>query len=228
MAKYSIELRDVIESLNVDLFDFDYEYYADNYALQRRFENMFIQHYYFHEIGFETIERFKLNLQARLNLNAPLYKQYWESHLRTKDIDFAVNKDYTETVTRELETESATSSSSNNNSVNNNESTSISNADNKLSNIGDGVSMAKLSDEYVTGIENEQRSVKTNDTQTTQSNDTSNVNDTGKQTETLTTSGKGNIGTTSSAQLIKEWRQIMLNLDRQIIEDCADLFMQIY
>lgn len=228
MAKYSIELRDVIESLNVDLFDFDYEYYADNYALQKRFENMFIQHYYFHEIGFETIERFKLNLQARLNLNAPLYKQYWESHLRTKDIDFAVNKDYIETVTRELETESATSSSSNNSSLNNNESTSISNADNKLSNIGDGVSMAKLNDEYVTGVENEQRSVKTSDTQATQSSDTSNVNDTGKQTETLTTSGKGNIGTTSSAQLIKEWRQIMLNLDKQIIEDCADLFMQIY
>lgn len=228
MAKYSIELRDVIESQNVELFDFDYEYYADNYALQRRFENMFIQHYYFHEIGFETIERFKLNLQARLNLNAPLYKQYWESHLRTKDIDFAVNKDYMETVTRELETESATSSSSNNSSLNNNESTSISNADNKLSNIGDGVSMAKLNDEYITGVENEQRSVKTNDTQTTQSSDTSNVNDTGKQTETLTTTGKGNIGTTSSAQLIKEWRQIMLNLDKQIIEDCADLFMQIY
>ena len=228
MAKYSIELRDIIESQNVDLFDFDYEYYADNYALQRRFENMFIQHYYFHEIGFETIERFKLNLQARLNLNAPIYKQYWESHLRTKDIDFAVNKDYIETVTRELETESATSSSSNNSSLNNNESTSISNADNKLSNIGDGVSMAKLNDEYITGVENEQRSVKTIDTQTTQSNDTSNVNDTGKQTETLTTTGKGNIGTTSSAQLIKEWRQIMLNLDKQIIEDCADLFMQIY
>ena len=83
MAKYTMELRDIIESQNVDLFDFDYEYYADNYALQKRFENMFIQHYYFHEIGFETVERFKWNLKARLDINAPKYKQYWDSHLKT-------------------------------------------------------------------------------------------------------------------------------------------------
>ena len=44
MAKYTMELRDIVESQNIQLFDFDYEYYADNYALQKRFENMFIQH----------------------------------------------------------------------------------------------------------------------------------------------------------------------------------------
>ena len=103
-----MELRDIIESQNVNLFDFDYEYYADNYALQKRFENMFIQHYYFHEIGFETVERFKWNLKARLDINAPKYKQYWDSHLKSKNIDFTVNKEYYETVTRELETENAT------------------------------------------------------------------------------------------------------------------------
>ena len=228
MAKYSIELRDIIESYNVDLFDFNYEYYADNLALQKRFERMFVQHYYFHEIGFETIERFKLNLQARLNLNAPKYKQYWESHLRTKDIDFAVNKDYIETVTRELETENASSSSNINNAISRTESDNISHSKVKGSSLNDGVSMAKLDDDYITAVEYDEKRMQNTDIHKAENTDSGNTNETGKQTETVTTSGKGNIGTTSSAQLIKEWRDIMLNLDRQLIEDCADLFMQIY
>lgn len=228
MARYTIELRDIIESDNVELFDFDYEYYADNYALQRRFENLFIQTYYFHEIGFETIERFKWNLKARLDLNAPIYKQYWDSYLKTKNIDFTVNKEYYETVTRELETENNTSSSSNNSSSSSNNSTSKNDTTHKASHIADGVSKADLYNGYLTGVENEKANNESTNENISESTDNAVTNDTGKQTETLTTSGKGNIGTTSSAQLIKEWRQIMLNLDRQIIEDCADLFMQIY
>lgn len=223
-----MELRDIIESQNVDLFDFDYEYYADNYALQKRFENMFIQHYYFHEIGFETVERFKWNLKARLDINAPKYKQYWDSHLKSKNIDFTVNKEYYETVTRELETENATSSSSTNNAISRSESDSSYNAQTKASNIADGVNMARLDNEYVTSIQSDVNRTQTEDVHKAETQDESNTTGAGKQSETLTTSGKGNIGTTSSAQLIKEWRDIMLNLDKQIIEDCSDLFMQIY
>lgn len=228
MAKYTMELRDIIESQNVNLFDFDYEYYADNYALQKRFENMFIQHYYFHEIGFETVERFKWNLKARLDINAPKYKQYWDSHLKSKNIDFTVNKEYYETVTRELETENATSSSSTNNAISKSESDSSYNAQTKSSNIADGVNMARLDNEYVTSIQSDVNRTQTEDVHKAETQDKSNTTGAGKQSETLTTSGKGNIGTTSSAQLIKEWRDIMLNLDKQIIEDCSDLFMQIY
>ena len=228
MAKYTLELRDIVESCNMSIFDFDYEYYADNYALQKRFENMFIQHYYFHEIGFETVERFKINLQARLNLNAPIYKQYWESHLKTKNIDFTVNKEYLETVTRELETQNESSTSNTNTLLSRNESDNSSDTYSKASSLNDGVSKAKLTDEYVTSVQQDLNRTKTEELGRTEANGNNNTKDAGKQTETLTTSGKGNIGTTSSAQLIKEWRQIMLNLDRQLIEDCADLFMQIY
>ena len=153
MAKYTLELRDIIESYNVELFDFDYEYYADNMALQRRFENTFIEHYYFHEIGFETIERFKWNLRARLNLNAPKYKQLWDSYLKTKNIDFTVNKEYLETVTRELETENASSSSSKNNSTSRNDGRTTNEVDTKSSSISDGVSMSKLDDDYITHVQ---------------------------------------------------------------------------
>ena len=228
MAKYTIELRDIIESDNVELFDFDYEYYADNYALQRRFENLFIQTYYFHEIGFETIERFKWNLKAKLDLNAPMYKQYWESHLKTKNIDFTVNKEYYETVTRELETENESSYNSKSSGDTNSSSSNRVSGQAKSSNIENGVSSAKLGDDYITSIETDLKESTSSDKQTNTSNSENSAKDNGTQKESVTTSGKGNIGTTSSAQLIKEWRQIMLNLDRQIIEDCADLFMQMY
>lgn len=228
MAKYSLEIRDIVESLNVDLFDFDYEYYSDNYALQKRFENMFVQHYYFHEIGFETVERFKFNLQARLNLNAPKYKQYWESHLKTKNIDFTVNKEYFETITRDLITENESSYNSKSTGDTNSSSSNRVAGQAKSSNIENGVSSAKLGDDYITSIETDLRENTSSDKQTNTSNSENSSKDNGTQKESVTTSGKGNIGTTSSAQLIKEWRDIMLNLDRQLIEDCADLFMQIY
>lgn len=228
MAKYTLEIRDIVESLNVDLFDFDYEYYSDNYALQKRFENMFIQHYYFHEIGFETVERFKLNLQARLNINAPKYKQMWDSHLATKNIDFTVNKEYFETITRELETESESTSSSQNDSRTDDTRKSVASGDSKSSHIGDGVSKARLTDDYVTSVTGDTSSSQDDATSKSNTSSSSNSDNKGKQFEVMTTNGKGNIGTTSSAQLIKEWRDIMLNLDRQLIEDCSDLFMQIY
>lgn len=228
MAKYTLEIRDIVESLNVDLFDFDYEYYSDNYAMQKRFENMFITHYYFHEIGFETVERFKLNLQSRLNLNAPKYKQLWDSHLATKNIDFTVNKEYFETITRELETESESTSSSQNDSITDDTRKSVASGDSRSSHIADGVSKARLTDDYVTSVTGDTSSSQDDATSKSNSSSSSNSDNKGKQFETMTTSGKGNIGTTSSAQLIKEWRDIMLNLDRQLIEDCADLFMQIY
>lgn len=228
MAKYTMELRDIVESQNVNLFDFDYEYYADNYALQKRFENMFVQHYYFHEIGFETVERFKWNLKAKLNLNAPLYRQYWDSYLKSKNIDFTVNKEYLETVTRELTTENESSSNSLNSTISRNEGENSYNGTTKTSSLADGVSKARIDDDYVTGITHDANKTKTEDVHHAEESGDSNTRGSGKQSETLTTSAKGNIGTTSSAQLIKEWRDIMLNLDRQLIEECADLFMQVY
>lgn len=228
MAKYTMELRDIVEAYNVDIFDFDYEFYTDNDAIRERFEKMFIQTYYFHEIGFETIERFKLNLQATLNLNAPKYKQYWDSHLRTKDIDFAVNKDYTEEHIRELiiENESRGSYENDGNSTSSTKSKNTNTS--RESAINDGVSKASLDDNMVTTVSKNDGEGSSDSVTGTKAVGVNNQVDSGSQKESYKTVGKGNIGATSSAQLIKEWRDIMLNLDKDIIRDCRDLFMLIY
>ena len=46
--------------------------------------------------------------------------------------------------------------------------------------------------------------------------------------ESHTIIGKGNIGTTSSAELLSKWREVLINIDRLIIDECKDLFMLIY
>ena len=54
------------------------------------------------------------------------------------------------------------------------------------------------------------------------------VNDTTNQTERTKLSSKGNIGVTSSAELLEKWRKVIINIDDLIINECSDLFMQVY
>ena len=56
----------------------------------------------------------------------------------------------------------------------------------------------------------------------------SSQNDTGKTLEKTELLSQGNIGITSSADLIKGWREILINMDEIIISECEKLFMRLY
>ena len=56
MSKYTIELRE-IKNVRQTIFDFNYKFVDDE--TKNKLEEMFINHFFFKEIGFETIERFK-------------------------------------------------------------------------------------------------------------------------------------------------------------------------
>ena len=66
------------------------------------------------------------------------------------------------------------------------------------------------------------------DDNTFNSSSKSNSNEVRKQTETNTLTSKGNIGVTSSAELLEKWRKVIINIDELIINECSDLFMQVY
>ena len=57
---------------------------------------------------------------------------------------------------------------------------------------------------------------------------TSTGESTGNSKEVYTLISQGNIGITSSAELLDKWRQVLLNIDLMIFEECSDLFMQIF
>lgn len=234
MAKYTLELR----TLEGNLFDFDYPYYEEESKCY--FEEKFINHYYFHEIGFETIARFKQQLRAYLLRVMPYYQQLYEIELRCKDIDFMLNKDLKETFIRDLEENEINIVQTSQNefgntstNINNNESNNSTNKS-KESAIADGISSVKLEDGYLTNSSQSIDEYNGNSSTSSKTDNKSNlnINNTGdknnKQKEKTELISQGNIGVTSSAELKEKWQSCLNNIDEQIILGARNLFMYVY
>lgn len=198
----------MVADKNFKLFDFEYDFYTDDLMIKSNFEKKFIDYYMFHEIGFETVGRFKHSLKAKLNTIMPYYKQLYESELRTKEIDFMLNKDYTETYTKNINDK--------NTIIGNNQNIYEDNS--KSSDINDGVSNVSLSNGSLTNV----------GANSSSSTDNINSESENNRNETYTLEGKGNIGITSSAELLEKWRNIMIYIDEMIINEMYELFMLIY
>ena len=234
------------------MFNFDYPFYTDDEEAKAKFEEKFIMYYLNNEIGFETLARFENALKSRLIIKMPYYKQLYETELASKDINFLLNKDLTETTTRELTgiengtgnkrltNEQSQNAASNMTTTGEFTSSNQSTGDSKTSQMNDGVASASLDANYLTGVSHDESSSTDNQQSKTSSNDKHESTITGNQseeetnrrenTQSETTSlvSQGNIGITSSAQLLKEWRDVLINMDEMIIKDCRDLLMQIY
>lgn len=95
MAQYTMELKTIIEN-GIDIFDFDFPLFDETY--RETFKQKFINHFYFREIGSETVGRFKFYLKEQLNLIMPVFnKMYMSQGLEQRILD---NYDVTETYTR--------------------------------------------------------------------------------------------------------------------------------
>lgn len=232
MAKYTIDLYTLLKDNNFKIFNFDYDFYTDNEYIKQSFESKFIDRYMFNEIGFETVARFKHFLKERLNSIAPYYKQLYQTELESKNIKFLLNKDLTETFIKDVSSNTETSS---NTSLNNRSSSSTTGSQNNInnfkeSNLDNGNADLGLSQGNLTSVN--ETSDNTTSNNTTSSNDNSDMNNKGntsnKEKETTTLISQGNIGVTSSAELLKQWREVLINIDNMIIEECNDLFMTIY
>ena len=210
MSSYTLELRHLHETYKV--FNFDYDFYTDSDVIKSNFEKKFIDEYYFNEIGMETVARFQHRLKTKLNKIMPYYKQLYQTELRSKDIDFMLNKDLVETFERSLESDT---NSLNDLTVNN---TGVN--DNLESNIENGNASLDLDNGSLTNV--------SKSTLTDNTNSSSIINDKTSQHETTKFISKGNIGITSSAELLEKWRKVLINIDELIINECSDLFMMVY
>lgn len=234
MTKYTLELR----TLENNLFDFDYPYYEEEAKCY--FEEKFMEHYKFYEIGMVPVARFKQQLRAYFLRVMPYYQQLYEIELRCKDIDFMLNKDLKETFIRELEENEINNLQTSQNEVgntstniNNNESNnSINNT--KESSLADGVSSSKIADGYLTNSSQSTDAYDSNSNTVSKTDNKSNlnINNTGdknnKQKEKTELISQGNIGVTSSAELKEKWQGCLNNIDEQIILGARSLFMYVY
>lgn len=210
MSKYTLELRRIHQTHKI--FDFDYDFYTNDETIKYNFEDKFINEYYFNEIGFETVGRFKQRLRTKLNKIMPYYSQLYQTELRSKDIDFMLNKDLEEVYERVLE---GSNTSKNDVTVDNSSTSNV-----LESNIDNGNASLELEKGSLTNVG---KSTINDNTKSSNS-----VNDTTNQTERTKLSSKGNIGITSSAELLEKWRKVIINIDDLIINECSDLFMQVY
>ena len=237
MATYTITLGEMMNSSLIEhIFPSQYDFYVDDEQLRKAFEDKFILHFYYREIGFESPFMFKHKLESHLKLNMPYWKELYRTELEARDINFLLNKDLKETFIREIDSENQSTGSNttqqNSNSTNTISQNGTSSNNHMESSIRDGVSASSLSEGYLTGV--------SSDNSTSSSTGNSNSSDDIKTKGTLSQTGneksvektelisQGNIGITSSAQLLKEWREVLLNMDKIIIESCNDLFMKIY
>ena len=242
MANYTMEIRQLTDNPLIGLFTFDYDFYSDNPKDKEEFEKLFVQWYYFREIGFETPEHFKLKLQAKLNMIMPYYRQLalteWDK-VRTVE-QMMTSKNLKETSTHEQSITGNNESSSNGQSNqsgkgSSNQHQSTTNTQNgKSSNLSDGVSQASLEDGYLTSTSsvddkgNQTLSGATSDN--TEVKSSQNTTGTNNQvlTESTTFTSEGDIGIQTPAYAITEWRKVLININQMIIEECNDLFMKLY
>lgn len=272
MSQYTIMIRTLVEKYHLDIFDFDYPFYTDSPKWKQDFENLFINHYYHHEIGFETVERFQQRLQAKLNMIMPYYSQLYLTQWNITGKDMMLSKDLEEKTIRELLTDGtitenidSTSTESNTGEATNqmtttDESSQERNGESQSSSTGettqnesrieDGVSIVNLEEGNKTATSQNETSatssadshesvssegVSTSSTTSSTTHDLTGSQLTSKEgtsqtktTETLTFISKGDVGIQTPAYAITEWRKVLININQMIINECEDLFMQIY
>lgn len=253
MSKYTTEVRFICENSaglsksesadNVDsildkcwnkIFNFDFPIFDENYrqVLCRKI----LKHYYTREIAHETIGRWKLALNAKLNEIMPYYNQLYKSELLEfnpfYDVDLTRSREGSGTSNRtsnNIETNSGTSKN-----VSSGSGTSNTNTLNRFSDtpqnsmdtqgIADSVpltTVTKVNEDNTTT--NTSTDTLTRDDSKT-GNGTENINSTDKYIETV----KGKQGTENYSSLLKKFRETFLNIDMMIIEDCSDCFFTLW
>lgn len=210
MEKYTITLGEIIEN-NVNIFDFDYPFY--NEERKKQFEQHFIEHFYFDEIGQETVARFKHRLKIKLNLIMP----YWNKIFLADELEQRIldNYDVTETFTKEVIDN--TKQSSNGNITSQNESIN--------KNLESDTPITKIDFEQVDYFSNITKDINDSTNNTTSSN-TNNVENT--NSENWTRKINGNYGVQTDANAIVQYWDSLRKIEQEIFNELNCLFMEVY
>lgn len=218
MNRYTIELHYIEKDLGYKLFDENFPFYEP--TLREQFVKKFYDKYRYREIGAETIYRFKVMLNSRLNLIMPYYNQLYQTELEAKKINFMLNKDLKETFVREISGE------------NNVESTSSSTTSGESNSTSEGrfldTPSSRITDEELDGYITTAQKDKINGRTTANGSSTNTSLGNNNQTETTELLSQGNIGVTSGGQLLEDWRKTIINIDVMILNDLKDLFFGLY
>ena len=226
MSNYTIELRFLENPPLTSLFDFSYDYYMKGLVndevyeqKKKEFENKFLEFYYFDEIGYKTPDRFKQRLKNYLDMGFKKWNERYKTELEVEKqkINFLLNKDLIEE--RITEGNATGNSSTTSSSITNSNTTA-----NNKNTVNDTPDTRFTSTEnFATSITNDETTTNSSNTGSGETTNTSNQNSNVNEKFT----SKGNIGITSSAELLEKWREVIIDIDNEIIDGAEKYFMQI-
>lgn len=232
MATYTVELRKLCEIYTrAEVENWFKDYKLSDYLLPDQLEVLnktniwnkeklakkIVDHYYMREIGFETPELFKH--YAKLTMNEIMESKLPLIYTTALEYDPLVNVDFTETFNRTTEGEGENKGNSKSNAKNNANGLNI-NSDTPQGEIN---KENILNGNYATNTSaSETESNITDETNTTSSL-------TNKNKEKFTRHLKGNQGISATYQaMIKQFRENIVSVDREIINELQTLFMGLY
>ena len=234
------KVEDIINKSWRDIFDFDFDIFDEAY--RQVLCKKIIRHYYTREIGFETVGLWKLKLATKMQEIMPYYNKLYKSEL----IEFNPlwDADYTREGNVKDEGENEKSNSGNKDTTGTNR---------KVGNIvindsENGTNWNVYSDTpqgALTNVDNETYLTdarKITDNRTGNRNIDNTEQDNIINNERMTNLEEGNFNTTkdyiehvsgkfpgkSSAKMIMEFRESLLNIDMQIIDELNKLFMLVW
>lgn len=232
MSKYTTQVRWIVEQklddlkLNHDETNWDQVYTVlglDDYPIfdelyRQTLNDKIIRHYYFREIGFETAAQFKWYMRQTMHEIMPYYNQLYKSENLITDPLLSMNKDYTEEWTRDEVTKTDNTSASKSDGISSTDSKNVF-QDTPMNGLDTG---AIQSMDYATNVTFDNSSSDSSNTSSSQAENayTGDFDGTKKHNE------KGY--DKSQSELLQEYRKTFLNIDVQIIDELADLFMGLW
>lgn len=208
----TVELGELVQA-GVNVFDFEYPVPRKTINYNGKtctvdfdkgvLEQKIIDHYYFRQIGQETVGRFKHYLRARMNEIMPYFVQLYEFDAKFRNIDDPLESyNLVETFKQDVSGTGKYTGGS------------ISDSFSKFSDTPQG---------EITNID----VYMTQATVNSDSNDTSSNSESSGSTEHTLTK-RGNIGVQPLGGEVENIRNAFINIDMQIVESLNDLFLKIY
>ena len=244
----TVELGELIES-GVKLWDFEYpvprpviEYNGKSCTVdfdKATFEQKVIDHYYFRQIGQETVGRFLHYFRSRIREIMPYYVQVYEFDAKFRNIDDPLESyNLVETFQQETAGTGRVTGS------NSNQTTGSTDRTGTTGTTGTSENLTKFSDTphgtvtnlethltnatQVNGTDTQSVSVTEGATEssTASGSSTQDTEDSGTTSHTLTR--RGNIGVQPLGGEVENIRSAFINIDMQIIDELKDLFLMVY
>lgn len=224
MSRYTTEYGTVYDSGFLPLLNGLAAYPIYDEAHRETLNTKIYNRYRFREIGFETAAMFTHYFITLLNEIMPYYNELYESAAR--DYDYLTDADLTETEN----TATNTSSSGTANSSSNDTTQSASTTHDAKAKSDTPQGSFNFSDvtanNYLTEAETNDGTAATSSNATGQTASTSSAQGAGQSARTKAITGKS--PGRSYSELIKEYRETLLNIDKMILDELNICFMGVY